>query len=109
MRIKTRLAVSLLSFVLTVLSCRQVFSDVLYGVFDVVLPGDVHVDQLEAGRGLDPQPLGALAPGVQAGGEHGEPDRVQVTRKLVTDPGVATRNQDGLALKNGSHLSSNPL
>ena len=53
------------------------------------------------GRGLDPQPLGALASRVQAGGEHGEPDRVQVTRQLVTDPGVATRHQDGLALWNG--------
>ena len=96
-----------LDLILTVLSRRQVFSDVLHGVLDVVLPGDVHVDQLEAGRGLDPQPLGALAPGVQAGGEHREPDRVQVTGELVADPGVATRHQDGLALCGDTNCTHN--
>ena len=40
-----------------------------------------------------------LAARVQAGGEHGEAQRVQVLGQLVPDARVAARNQDGLFLK----------
>ena len=40
-------------------SCRQVLRDVLGRVPDVVLPGDVHVDQAEEGAALHAQALGA--------------------------------------------------
>ena len=41
----------------TLLSGREVLCDVVHGVADVVLLGDVHVDQAQEGRALHAQPL----------------------------------------------------
>ena len=75
--------------------------------------GEVEVDQLEAGRGLHPQPLGALAGRVLAPGEHVAAQRVEMARHLVTaqyntllsrehhlmpDAGVAAGDEDRLPL-----------
>ncbi len=76
----------------TLFPSRQVVDDVVDGVRHVVVARDVHVDELQEGRALDPEPLGSFAAGVQTSGEDMEPESIQVSGKFVTNPGVTTGN-----------------
>ena len=50
----------------TWLSRWQILCHVLCSVPDMIVPGDVHVDETEEGAALDPEALGTLATGVKA-------------------------------------------
>ena len=76
----------------TLFPSRQVVDDVVDGVRHVVVARDVHVDELQEGRALDPEPLGSFAAGVQTSGEDMESESVQVSGKFMANPCVAPGN-----------------